>query len=75
MIEERIFSGQEREIIDFLRKYGSITTMQAFSIGIARLASRVYDLRAKGVPIKSELVEVVNHKGEKCHVSRYWLAA
>ena len=74
MIEERIFSGQEREIIDFLRKYGSITTMQAFHIGIARLASRVFDLRTKGVPIKSEMMTVKNHKGETCRVARYWLS-
>lgn len=75
MIEERIFSGQEKDVIDFIVENGSITTLQAFSIGIARLASRIYDLRAKGIPIKSERVEVVNRKGEKCHVSRYWLAA
>ena len=75
MTEERIFSGQEKDIIDYIKKHGSITTLEAFLIGIARLSARIYDLRIKGVPIKSELVKVLNHKGEECRVSRYWLAA
>lgn len=74
-IEDRIFSGQEKDIIDFIQKNGSITTLQAFNIGVARLASRVFDLRTKGVPIKSEMIEVENRKGEMCRVARYWLAA
>ena len=75
MTEERIFSGQEKDVIDFIRQNGSITTLQAFGIGVARLASRVFDLKAKGIPIKREMVEVENRKGEKCRVARYWLAA
>ena len=69
------FSGQEKDIIDFIQKNGSITTLQAFGIGVARLASRVFDLKTKGVPIQREMVEVENRKGEKCRVARYWLAA
>lgn len=75
MTEERIFCGQEKDVIDFIKANGSITTLQAFGIGVARLASRVFDLRAKGVPIKSEMVSVENRKGEKCRVARYWLSA
>lgn len=75
MIEELVFSGQEKDVIDFIRQNGSITTLQAFGIGVARLASRVFDLKAKGIPIKREMVEVENRKGEKCRVARYWLAA
>ena len=74
-IEERIFSGQEKDVINFIQKNGSITTLQAFGIGVARLASRVFDLKAKGVPIQKEMIEVENRKGEKCRVARYWLAA
>lgn len=75
MTEERIFSGQEKDVIDFMQKNGSITTLQAFGIGVARLASRVFDLRTKGVPIKREMISVENRKGEKCRVARYWLSA
>jgi hypothetical protein len=73
--EERTFSGQEKDIIDYMTEKGSITTLEAFGIGVARLASRVYDLRTKGIPIKREMVDVLNRKGEKCRVARYWLAA
>ena len=75
MTEERIFTGQEKDVIDFIKAHGSITTLQAFGIGVARLASRVFDLRAKGIPIQSEMVAVENRKGEKCRVARYWLSA
>ena len=75
MTEERILHGQERDVIDFIKENGSITTLQAFGIGVARLASRVFDLRAKGVPIRREMIETLNRKGEKCRVARYWLAA
>jgi hypothetical protein len=75
MTEGRMFYGQEKDVIDFIKANGSITTLQAFGIGVARLASRVFDLRAKGVPIRREMVEVLNRKGEKCRVARYWLAA
>jgi EAL domain-containing protein (putative c-di-GMP-specific phosphodiesterase class I) len=73
--EERTFSGQEKDIIDYMTENGSITTLEAFGIGVARLASRVFDLRTKGIPIKREMVDVLNRKGEKCRVARYWLAA
>lgn len=72
---ERIFSGQEKDIVDFITAHGSITSLEAFSIGVARLASRIFDLRNKGVPVRREMVSVVNRKGEKCRVARYWIAA
>ena len=75
MTEDRIYNGQEKDVIDYIRKNGSITTLQAFGIGVARLASRIFDLRTKGVPIQREMVEVLNRKGEKCRVARYWIAA
>lgn len=74
-IDEMYFNGQERDVIDFIQKHGSITTLQAFGIGVARLASRVFDLKCKGVPIQREMIEVENRKGDKCRVARYWLAA
>lgn len=70
-----LFTPQEAEIIDFISMNGSITTMQAFSIGCARLASRVFDLKTKGVPLKKEMISVLNRKGEPCRVARYWISA
>lgn len=65
---------QNERIIDYMNRFGSITWMEAaMDLGIARLASRISDLRSRGVPIESEMIEVKNRFGEKCHVKRYRL--
>jgi hypothetical protein len=63
--------SQAKEVIDFIRQNGSITTMQAFGLGITRLASRVHDIRAFGINVEKEMVTVKNRKGEDCRVARY----
>jgi hypothetical protein len=63
--------SQAKEVIDFIRQNGSITTMQAFGLGITRLASRVHDIRAFGIIVEKEMVTVKNRKGEDCRVARY----
>lgn len=63
--------SQATDIIEFIRDNGSITTMQAFGLGITRLASRVHDLRSFGINVEREMVEVLNRKVETCRVARY----
>jgi hypothetical protein len=63
--------SQATDIIEYIRDHGSITTMQAFGIGITRLASRVHDLRRFGINVEKEMVSVQNRKGETCRVARY----
>lgn len=63
--------NQVTDIIEFILDNGSITTMQAFGIGITRLASRVHDLRTFGVPVEKEMVSVQNRNGKTCRVARY----
>lgn len=65
---------QTQLIIDFMRKNGSITTMQAFEMGITRLASRIHDLRSMGLEIVSETVKAKNRYDEPVHFARYRLA-
>ena len=61
-------------ILMHMKKYGSITHLEAESeYGIARLASRISDLRTQGVAIKSEIVEGKNRRGEPTHFARYSL--
>lgn len=63
---------QNERIIDYINRFGSITWLEAASdLGIARLASRISDLKRMGVPITSEMVEVKNRFGETCHIKRY----
>lgn len=65
---------QTQLIVDFMRKNGSITTMQAFEMGITRLASRIHDLRCMGLEIESETVKAKNRFNEPIHFARYRLA-
>lgn len=62
-------------ILMHMKKYGSITHMEAESeYGIARLASRINDLRRQGVAIKSEIITGKNRREETTHYARYSLA-
>ena len=64
--------NQNERIIDYMNRFGSITQMEALQdLGVARLASRISDLKSLGVPIVSEMIEVKNRFGEKCHIKRY----
>lgn len=63
--------SQATDVIEYIRENGSITTMQAFGLGITRLASRVHELRSFGIPVAKEMVSVQNRKGETCRVARY----
>lgn len=65
---------QTQQIIDFMRANGSITTMQAFEMGITRLASRIHDLRCMGLEIESETVKAKNRYNEPVHFARYRFA-
>lgn len=62
-------------ILMHMKKYGSITHLDAErEYGIARLASRINDLRRMGVAIKSEIVTGKNRYGGKTHYAVYKLA-
>ena len=62
-------------ILMHMKKYGSITHMEAErEYGIARLASRINDLRRQGVAIKSEIITGKNRREETTHYARYSLA-
>lgn len=62
-------------ILMHMKKHGSITHMEAErEYGIARLASRINDLRKQGVAIKSEIVTGKNRREETTHYAKYSLA-
>jgi len=65
---------QIERVMMYLDRYGSITTREAFNeLGIARLASRIHDLKKIGYPIKSETIRVKNRFGEDTHYTKYSL--
>ena len=65
---------QVKKVIRFMQEHGSITTMQAFDMGITRLASRIHDIRSMGIEIESETVNAKNRDNEPVHFSRYRIA-
>ena len=61
-------------IIQYIKDYGSITTLEAFTeLGIVRLGARISELRKNGVQIEDKPETVKNRYGEKCHIKRYYI--
>lgn len=66
---------QAERILEYMEQYGGITQLEALrDFGCMRLASRISDLKKKGIPIRSEIEVVKNRFGENCHIKRYSLA-
>lgn len=66
--------NQCERILRHMTDYGSITSATAMQeYGIYRLASRISDLKKRGVPIKREMVSGKNRYGETTCFARYSL--
>jgi len=65
---------QCERIVQYMKDFGSITTLQAFTdLGCTRLASRVTDLKRQGYDIKSEFVSSKNRYDETVSYKKYYL--
>lgn len=67
---------QADRVLEYMQKFGSITTMQAFSdLGVTRLSARIYELRHyQNIEIISETMTRKNRYGEICNYAKYSLA-
>lgn len=65
---------QAQKIINHIKEHGSITTMDAFGMGITRLASRVYEMKKQGIEFETIPDAAKNRDGETVHFVRYKLA-
>lgn len=66
---------QCQRILDYMDQFGSISTLEAFrDLGVARLASRIHDLKSMGYHIISETKSSKNRFGELTHFKVYRLA-
>ena len=64
----------EKMILQYMRKHGSITAMDAIrDFGCMRLASRVSDLRWNGYNIETVMEVGKNRQGETVRYARYYL--
>ena len=65
---------QGERIIEYIREFGSISPMEAFSdLGITKLATRVSEMSAEGIEFVKKYEETKNRYGEKVHYMRYSL--
>lgn len=65
---------QHERIIEYIEKFGSITPMDAFSdLGITKLATRVSEMRRRGIPIKCNFEKSFNRYGQAVSYMRYTL--
>lgn len=63
---------QAQRVLEYIEEHGSITQHEALlDLGIARLASRIWDLRSDGYNITGEMVKVKNRFGETCRIKQY----
>jgi len=60
-------------VLDYMKKHGSMSSMEAFDYGITRLAARVHELRKKGYKIDSQNVEVQTKNFGKTTYVKYVL--
>lgn len=66
---------QCQRILDYMDQFGSISTLEAFrDLSVARLASRIHDLKSMGYNIVSETKSDKNRFGEKTYFKVYRLA-
>lgn len=62
---------QEQRVLHYVAEHKWITPIEAFYMGITRLAAVVFDLRAKGIEVITETMECVNRYGDKVRYARY----
>ena len=69
-------TSQKERILAYIERTGSITQREALDeLSVARLASRIDELRKAGHPIITERVDGVNKFGEPTRWARYRMGA
>lgn len=64
---------QAERVMDYMKHNGSITSLQAINdLGITRLSSVIFDMKAEGWDILDRFITVQNRYGEDCRVKQYW---
>lgn len=64
---------QKTLVLRYIAEHGSITSMEAFDMGITRLADVVFKLKKTGVPVKGTRVKAKNRFGQPISYMRYYL--
>ena len=65
---------QADRIIAYMKEHGGITSLDAArDLGCMRLGARIFEIKERGIEVKSEFINVENIFGERCRVKRYWI--
>lgn len=65
---------QTDAVLEHIRRYGSITSMEAFEeYGITRLSSIIFGLRHRGLDIETIPLECVTRFGNRTKYAKYVL--
>ena len=65
---------QKERIIDYIKQFGSITSLDAYKdLGITQLGARIDGLKKDGYRFKTEWESGKNRFGEKTDYKRYYL--
>jgi hypothetical protein len=62
---------QKQLILDYIADFGSITPMEAFSLGITKLSTRISEMRKEGMEFKIEPIKSKNRYGKPIRYARY----
>lgn len=65
---------QKQRVIDYINKFGSISSWEAYSdLGITQLGARIDGLKKDGYRFKTEWESGKNRFGDKTDYKRYYL--
>ena len=62
---------QHDEILQFIEENGSITPMDAWELGITKLATRISEMSRLGITFTKTVEHKKNRHGKSCHYMRY----
>lgn len=63
---------QKELVIQYIKDFGSITPMQAFSdLGITKLATRISEMKKEGMQFQTETVKTKNRYGKTVRFAKY----
>lgn len=65
---------QGERIVEYIKKYGSITPMQAFyNLGVTKLATRISEMTKEGIEFERKMISANNRFGEPVRYMMYFL--
>ena len=66
--------NQEQKVINYVERFGSITTLDAFrDLAITRLSARIFNIKKLGYKVSSVRETSKNRLGEEVNYNRYFI--